>query len=197
MSGEEPASTPTGRLFVVSGPSGVGKGTLLKRLFAEIDNLIYSISATTRLPRAEELEGIHYYFYTREQFEAGIAQSFFFEHAEYNGNYYGTPADKVSLQREQGKDVILEIEVQGAMRVQAQAPDAVLIYIKPPSIDELERRLRARGTETEERILKRLETAREEEKALHRYDYVLVNDDLSVADEVLRAIVRAERKRTP
>lgn len=183
-----------GRLFVVSGPSGVGKGTLLKRLFGQVDNLVYSISATTRPPRPGEVDGVNYHFYTREQFEDEIQRGFFFEYAAYNGNLYGTPAASIRRQRDQGHDVILEIEVQGAMRVHELAPDAVLIYIKPPSREELERRLRARRTESEERIMSRLTTATYEESFLARYDYVLVNDNLDVADEVLRAIVEAERK---
>lgn len=194
MSGEGPERAPLGRLFVVSGPSGVGKGTLLKRLFARVENLVFSISATTRLPRPGEVDGVSYHFYTREQFEEGITQGFFFEHAAYNGNLYGTPADSILRQREQGLDVVLEIEVQGAMRVHELALDAVLIYIKPPSRDELERRLRSRRTESEERILSRLTTALYEESFLARYDYVVVNSDLEVASEVLCAIIEAERK---
>jgi guanylate kinase len=182
-----------GRLFVVSGPSGVGKGTLLKRLFARVENLVYSISATTREPRPGEVDGVSYHFYTREQFEEGIKGGFFFEYASYNGNLYGTPADSILRQREQGLDVVLEIEVQGAMRVHELASDATLIYIKPPSREELERRLRARRTESEERILSRLTTARYEEAFLARYDYVVVNNNLEVASEILCAIIEAER----
>ncbi len=192
MSGKD--GRQRGRLFVVSGPSGVGKGTLLKRLFARVENLVFSISATTRLPRPGEMEGVNYHFYTREQFEESIEKGFFFEYAAYNGNLYGTPADSIARQREQGRDVILEIEVQGAMRVHELAQDAVLIYIKPPSRDELERRLRTRRTESEERILSRLTTALYEESFLARYDYVLVNDNVEVASEILCAIVEAERK---
>ena len=194
MSGNGPERTPLGRLFVVSGPSGVGKGTLLKRLFARVENLVYSISATTRLPRPGEVDGISYHFYTREQFEEGIEHGFFFEYAAYNGNLYGTPADSIAQQRAQGLDVVLEIEVQGALRVQELASDAVLIYIKPPSRDELERRLRARRTESEEHILSRLTTALYEESFLSHYDYVVVNTNIEVASEVLCAIVEAERK---
>ncbi len=194
MNGSGPEGTPPGRLFVVSGPSGVGKGTLLKRLFARVENLVYSISATTRPPRPGEVDGVSYHFYTREQFEEGIERGFFFEYAAYNGNLYGTPADSIRWQREQGLDVILEIEVQGAMRVHEMASDAILIYIKPPSRDELERRLRARRTESEERILSRLTTALYEESFLARYDYVLVNSNLEVASEILCAMIEAERK---
>ncbi len=194
MSGNGTDRTPRGRLFVVSGPSGVGKGTLLKRLFARVDNLVFSISATTRPPRPGEVDGVSYHFYTREQFEAGIEQGFFFEYAAYNGNLYGTPAEGIIWQREQGWDVVLELEVQGAMRVHELASDAVLIYIKPPSRDELERRLRARRTESEERILSRLTTALYEESFLGRYDYVLVNKSVEVASEILCAVIEAERK---
>lgn len=194
MIGGEPEPALPGRLFVISGPSGVGKGTLLRRLFEQVDSLAYSISATTRLPRPGEQDGVNYHFYTREQFQAGIEQGFFFEYAEYNGQCYGTPAESVRRQRRRGLDVILEIEVNGAMQVQEMAPDAILIYIKPPSREELERRLRARKTESEERIQGRLETARYEETFLNRYHYVLVNDDLEVAVEVLCAVIRAQRK---
>ena len=194
MSGSGTEGALPGRLFVVSGPSGVGKGTLLKRLFARVENLVYSISATTRPPRPGEIDGVSYHFYTREQFEEGIERGFFFEHAAYNGDLYGTPADSILRQRRQGFDVILEIEVQGAMRVHALAPDAVLIYIKPPSREELERRLRARQTESEERVQSRLTTALYEESFLARYDYVVVNGNLDVASEVLCAIIEAERK---
>src|SRR5438874_1470422 len=124
MIGGELEPVLPGRLFVVSGPSGVGKGTLLKRLFDQVGNLVYSISATTRPPRPGEVEGVNYHFYSREQFEAGIEQGFFFEYAEYSGNCYGTPAESVRQQRRQGLDVILEIEVKGAMRVRELAPDA-------------------------------------------------------------------------
>lgn len=194
MSGSGVRRTPRGRLFVVSGPSGVGKGTLLKRLFGRVENLVFSISATTRPPRPGEIDGVSYHFYTREQFEAGIEHGFFFEYAAYNGNLYGTPAESIAQQREQGLDVILEIEVQGAMRVHELASDAVLIYIKPPSRDELERRLRSRRTESEERILSRLTTALYEESFLARYDYVIVNGNLEVASEILCAVIEAERK---
>ncbi|MCW3100328.1 MAG: guanylate kinase [Chthonomonadaceae bacterium] len=194
MSGNGTEGTPLGRLFVVSGPSGVGKGTLLKRLFARVENLVYSISATTRPPRPGEVDGVSYHFYTREQFEEGIEGGFFFEYAAYNGNLYGTPADSILQQREQGLDVVLEIEVQGAMRVHELASDAILIYIKPPSREELERRLRARRTESEERILSRLTTALYEESFLARYDYVLVNSNLDVASDILCAIIESERK---
>ena len=194
MSGNGTERTLRGRLFVVSGPSGVGKGTLLKRLFARVENLVYSISATTRPPRPGEVEGVSYHYYTREQFEAGIDQGYFFEYAAYNGHLYGTPADSIIRQREQGWDVILEIEVQGAMRVHELASDAVLIYIKPPSREELERRLRSRRTESEERILSRLTTALYEESFLGRYDYVLVNGKVEVASEILCAVIEAERK---
>ncbi len=196
MNGSGPEAILPGRLFVVSGPSGVGKGTLLKRLFARVENLVYSISATTRPPRPGEEDGVSYHFYTREQFEEGIERGFFFEYAAYNGNLYGTPADSIRRQREQGLDVVLEIEVQGAMRVHELASDAILVYIKPPSRDELERRLRARRTESEERILSRLTTALYEESFLARYDYVVVNNNLDVAGDILCAIVEAERKYT-
>ena len=173
----------------------MGKGTLLKRLFARVENLVFSISATTRPPRPGEVDGVSYHFYTREQFEEGI------ERRASSSSMPPTTAisterlpTSIAQQREQGLDVILEIEVQGAMRVHELAPDAILVYIKPPSREELERRLRARRTESEERILSRLTTALYEESFLARYDYVLVNSNLEVASEILCAIIEAERK---
>ncbi len=183
-----------GRLFVVSGPSGVGKGTLIKRLFSRLEGLALSVSATTRSPRPGEIDGVNYHFYSREQFEEGIERGYFFEYAAYNGNLYGSPAEGIVQQREAGHDVMMEIDVQGAMHVHELAPDAVLIYLKPPSLAELERRLRARRTESEERIQGRLAAALFEESFLARYNYVLVNDDLTIAEEILGAIVKAERK---
>jgi len=180
---------------VVSGPSGVGKGTLLTRLFAAEPRAVRSISATTRAPRTGERDGIDYHFLTREQFAAEIEQGWFLEHAVYGNNLYGTPAQRVQEQRACGRDVFLEIEVQGAQIVRRLVPDAVLIYIQPPSLQELERRLRYRGTETEEVIQLRLTTAFTEQEQIPLYDYLITNDDLNAAYDALRSIVIAERHR--
>lgn len=186
-----------GRLFVVSGPSGVGKGTALNLVLSRIDNIELSISATTRSPRPGELDGVAYHFFTQAQFEAAIAQKRFLEYARYNNNYYGTPRDNIQSKLDAGIDVILEIEVQGAHLVKQQLPKAVLIYIQPPSLAELERRLRERKSETEETICKRLLTAQAEQESIPFYNYLITNDRLEAAVEALCAIVTAERHRIP
>jgi guanylate kinase len=168
---------------------------LLKRLFERLSGIVHSVSATTRAPRPGEQEGVHYYFYTRERFEQEIADGFFLEYARYGDNYYGTPKVPVQKLREEGVDVVLEIEVQGAMQVRGRLPDATLIYIAPPDPAELERRLRTRGTETEEKIRTRLEIAVKEREYIPRYDYLLTNDDLDIATEILTSVVMAERHR--
>ena len=183
-----------GTLFVFSGPSGVGKGTLNSRLFAEFgDQMAFSVSATTRAPREGEIDGIHYFFISRQEFENRIANNDFLEHAEFAGNCYGTPRSYVMSLLEKGKNVLLEIEVQGAMQVMARMPECVSIFVLPPSFEELERRLRGRGTETEEKILKRLETARGELAYADRYQYQVVNGgDLEAAYQELRGIYLKE-----
>ncbi len=184
-----------GRLFVLSGPSGVGMVSLLARLFADLPRVARSVSATTRAPRPGETDGVDYHFVTRAQFEADIARDYFFEYARYGDNLYGTPRDKVDAQRAGGLDVFLEIEVQGAQIVRRLCPDAILVYVQPPSLEELERRLRQRGTETEAAIAQRLGIAQAELECLEQYDYNIVNDDLDAATDALRAIVVAERHR--
>ena len=176
-------------LFVFSGPSGVGKGTLKAKLIEEFgEEIAFSVSATTRGPREGEIDGKDYFFITRQEFEARIANQDFLEHAEFAGNLYGTPKPYVVKLLEQGKNVLLEIEVQGAMQVKASMPECVSVFILPPSEEELEHRLRGRGTETEEKVLARLETAKRELKFADRYDYRVVNNDLDTAYAELRAI---------
>lgn len=183
-----------GTLFVFSGPSGVGKGTLNAKLFAEFgDQMAFSVSATTRAPREGEIDGTHYFFITRQEFETRIANNDFLEHAQFAGNCYGTPKSYVMSLLEAGKNVLLEIEVQGAMQVMERMPECVSIFVLPPSFDELERRLRGRGTETEDKILKRLETARGELAYADKYQYKLVNGgDLEAAYQQLRSIYLKE-----
>ena len=149
-----------GNLFIVTGPSGAGKGTVLGRVMPSMEDLHYSVSATTRAPREGEEDGVNYYFLRKEQFLEMIGQGAFLEHAEYVGNYYGTPAGPVDECLNKGMDVVLEIEVQGALIVKQKRPEAKLVFIIPPSFSDLELRLRSRGTETEETIAKRLEKAR-------------------------------------
>lgn len=183
-----------GRLFVLAGPSGVGKGTLRSRALANIDDLTYSISCTTRAPRAGEREGRDYRFVSRRDFEDRIAQGLFLEHASVHGNYYGTLREDVEREIEAGRDVLLEIDVQGAGQIKEQIPDSVLIFVSPPSLEVLEQRLRQRKTETEETIRTRLENAKEEMERVSEYDYNILNDVLERAAEELRGIILGYRK---
>ena len=178
-----------GVLFVISGPSGVGKGTINQKLFAEFtDEVAFSVSATTRGPREGEIDGTHYFFITRQEFDSRVANNEFLEHAEYAGNCYGTPRSYVLDLLNKGVSVILEIDLQGAVQVKACMPESVSIFILPPSFEELENRLRGRGTETPEKIEKRLAAAKHEMEMAHTYDYRIINDDLDVAYEKLRAV---------
>ena len=178
-----------GSLFVITGPSGAGKGTVLKEVIRSLDGLYFSVSGTTRQPRVGEVDGVHYHFMTRERFEELIAGDRFLEYAQYNGNYYGTPLDPVEEQLAQGRDVILEIELQGALQVKKRLPWAQTIFIAPPSFEELERRLRGRGTETEEVIQKRLAIARQECAHMDEFRFIVINDEVDSAADRLRAIM--------
>ena len=170
-----------GQLIVITGPSGVGKGTIVKSLLSKNPQIVLSISATTRLPRNGEIDEIHYYFLSRKQFETMIEESALLEWAEYAGNYYGTPKKPVLESINEGKTIILEIEVLGARQVQKNFPSATRIFILPPSFLELEKRLRGRGNDSEEAIVKRLAKAKEEICASNEFDYQVVNDDLEKA----------------
>lgn len=180
-----------GILIVVSGFSGAGKGTLMKKLVQEYDNYALSISATTRAPRAGEENGREYFFITKEAFEQKIAEGGLIEYACYCENYYGTPKDYVEEQLEAGRDVILEIEIQGALKIRKQFPTALLLFVMPPNVQELKHRLTARGTETAEVIGKRLSRAAEEAEGIEEYDYIVVNDDLETCVEQLHEIIVA------
>ena len=182
-----------GTLFVITGPSGAGKGTVLKQVMQSLDQLYFSVSATTRAPREGEVDGVHYHFLTKERFEELIANDRFLEYARYAENYYGTPLDPVEEHLEQGHDVILEIELQGALQVKKRLPKAVLVFIAPPSFEELESRLRGRGTEAEEVILKRLDIARQECANMDEFRYIVVNDEVESAADRLRAILLSHR----
>lgn len=184
-----------GMLIVLSGPSGSGKGTIIKSLLSRRDDMVLSISMTTRLPRPGEMDGVHYYFRTREEFEQVIADDGFLEYAEYNGNYYGTPEAPIRRWLNEGKNVILEIEVQGAEKVMDHRSDLVSLFITIPSMAELERRLRDRGTETEDKIRGRLDTARYELGRSFRYQYVVLNDEVELAVERINTIIDAESMR--
>lgn len=180
-----------GILIVVSGFSGAGKGTLMKRLVEEYDGYALSISATTREPRAGEEDGKAYFFLSREQFEQKIADNALIEYAEYCGNYYGTPKDYVEKHLAAGHDVILEIEIQGALKVKKQYPTALLVFVSTPNVEELRRRLLGRGTETEEVIDKRLHRAAQEAEGIEEYDYIVINDDLETCVKELHEIIDA------
>ena len=180
-----------GILIVVSGFSGAGKGTLVKKLIEKYDNYALSISATTRQPRPGEEDGREYFFLQKEQFEKKIAENGLIEYACYCDNYYGTPREYVEHQLSDGKDVILEIEIQGALKIKQQYNDALLLFVMPPSAAELRRRLVGRGTETEEVISKRMSRAAEEAKGIEEYDYIVVNDDLETCVGQLHGIIMA------
>lgn len=185
-----------GLLFVLSGFSGSGKGTIMKNLLERYpDDYALSISATTREPRPGEADGREYFFKTVEEFEALIANDLLLEHAIYVGNYYGTPKEFVFEELGRGKDVLLEIEVQGALQVKKKYPEAVLVFVTPPSAAELRRRLENRGTETSEKIQERIGRAAEEAEVADQYDYVLINDKLEDAVEDFRKIVKTEHYR--
>lgn len=165
-----------GGLFIISGPSGVGKSTVLKKVFEKVENCMFSISATTRLPREGETDGIEYYFISREKFIEMIEKGEFLEYAEYVGNFYGTPKKPILENLANGKNVFLDIEVKGCGQVREKMPEAVSIFIAPPNIEALEERLRGRKTEGEDKIKKRLEKAMEELEFAGTYDYIVVND---------------------
>lgn len=186
----------SGILVIVSGPSGAGKSTIIGGVSERRTDLRFSVSATTRQPRPGETDGVNYYFKTRDEFQEMIRQDAFLEHAEYVGNFYGTPAAPVERDLAQGYCVILDIEVQGAMQVMEKRPDAVSIFLCPPSLEELERRLRGRGTDTEEKICQRLETARREYALANQYGYIIINDDIDTAVRELDAVITAERCRS-
>lgn len=187
----------TGLLIVISGPSGVGKGTVRRALFDIPDHdFEYSVSMTTRPPRAGEVDGEDYYFVDRETFEKRIEEGKFLEWAEFVGHYYGTPIDKVEEQLELGKEVVLEIEVEGALQVREKIKDAIFIFIVPPGRQALYDRLQSRGTESSEKIKERMKKADKEFLLAHKYDYIVVNDDVKNAADRIMAIIRAEHAKT-
>jgi guanylate kinase len=184
-----------GRLLVISGPSGTGKTTVIAKLMEIRQDLAFSVSCTTRPPRNGEQDGTDYRFLGREAFESLIKAGDFLEHAEYVGNYYGTPKEPVLEKLRQGMSVVLDIEVQGARQVKESMEEAVMVFLSPPSLTELERRLRSRGTDSEERIQGRLNTARTECRHAGDYDYIVFNDDPETAALELSAILTAEQCR--
>ncbi len=183
-----------GILIVVSGFSGVGKGTLMRELLRTYDNYALSVSMTTRKPREGEEEGVSYFFVDRETFERTIRQDGLVEYAEYCGNYYGTPKEYVERCLAQGKDVILEIEIQGALKVRERFPQALLLFVMPPDAEELRRRLAGRGTEEDAVIRRRLARAQEESKGIENYEYIIINDDLQACVQEMHAVITAARR---
>lgn len=183
-----------GILTVISGFSGAGKGTLVKALLQKYDNYALSVSMTTRRPREGERDGVEYFFTDKEHFEETIRQNGLIEYARYCDNYYGTPRDYVERQMQAGNNVILEIEIQGALKIREQFPESLLIFITPPSGEELKRRLMSRGTESSDVIAKRLARAAEESEGIEAYDYIVVNDDLDVCVEEVHRLVEASRR---
>ena len=184
-----------GLLIVISGASGTGKGTVCKELLTREPAIAYSISATSRAPREGEQDGREYYFRTREEFEAMIADGAFLEYADVYGNYYGTPLAPIEERRAAGEDILLEIDTQGALNVMERCPDGTFIFLLPPSLEELRRRITGRGTETEESLARRLAAARDEIQLGKRYRYAVLNDTVEAATDRIQTILAAERLR--
>ncbi len=182
-----------GILVVVSGFAGAGKGTIMKQLVSEYDNYALSVSATSRNPRPGEVDGVNYFFKSREEFEEMIKNDELIEHAEYVGNYYGTPKAFVERQLQEGKNVVLEIEIQGAMQIKKKFPEALLVFIMPPSAAELKRRLVGRGTETPEVIDMRMKRAIQESEGIENYDFIVVNDVVEDCTKRLNGMIEASR----
>ncbi len=184
-----------GLLIVISAPSGAGKGTIINELLGKDNNLWLSISATSRPKRTNDIEGVTYYFYDKEEFENKIKENYFLEYASYAGNYYGTPKKYIQEHLDNGQDVILEIEIQGAMQVKKLIPEALFIFIMPPSLKELKKRLIGRGTDTKETILERFKIAYQEMNEVTKYNYVVINDDILEATDKILAIIKSEKCR--
>jgi len=184
-----------GLLIIVSGPSGAGKGTICKELISRDDSIIVSVSATTRKPRAGEVDGISYHFLTKDRFEALIGENGFLEHACVYDNYYGTPKDFVIEHITAGRNVLLEIDIQGALQVKKKYPEGVFIFVLPPSMKTLKSRIEGRGSETPESLNKRLSSAYSEIELIKNYDYFIVNDTVCHATDLLQAIITAEKCR--
>ncbi len=189
-------SKNTGQIIVISAPSGAGKGTIIKKLLENNSkNRWLSVSATSRKPREGEKEGVNYYYITEEEFKKRIKEDYFLEYTNYAGNYYGTPKEYIKEKITKGIDVILEIEIEGANNIKKLIPEALFIFIMPPSLKELVRRLKGRGTETNEKIIKRFNAAYKEVNEVTKYNYVVINDEVDNAVDKIESIIKAERCR--
>ncbi|AGF55050.1 MULTISPECIES: guanylate kinase [Clostridium] len=184
-----------GLLIIISGPSGAGKGTICKSFMERNEDVVLSVSATTRSPRKGEVEGVNYYFMSKEEFKDKIKSNDFLEYAEVYDNYYGTPKSNVEEVLESGKDVILEIDIQGALKVKENTQEGVFVFILPPSMEELKQRIINRGSETQESLMKRFKSAYKEINFVSKYNYAVVNDEVELAVEKLEAIIAAEKCR--
>ena len=188
-------SKKQGQLIIISAPSGAGKGTIIKELLKLNKNLHLSISATTRAPRPGDIPNESYYFLSKEEFEQKIKEDYFLEHAKYLDNYYGTPKQNIQNKLDEGIDVILEIEIQGAMQIKDKVPEALFIFIMPPTIKELKSRLVNRKTESKEDILKRFKESYKEINTVTKYNYVVMNDEINLAADKVNSIIKAEKCR--
>lgn len=188
-------SKKQGILIVISAPSGAGKGSVISEMCKQNDNLWVSISATSRPMRSNDEEGKTYYFLSKEEFEKKIKENYFLEYTNYVGNYYGTPKQYIQEHLNKGEDVILEIEIEGAMNVRKQIPEALCVFIMPPSLKELKRRLENRGTDNKEKILERFKTAYQEINEVAKYNYVVINDQIEIAADKVLSIIKAEKCR--
>lgn len=188
-------SKQQGLLIVISAPSGAGKGTIINKMLEKNNNLWLSVSETSRPMRANDIDGITYHFCTKEEFEEKIKDDYFLEYALYANNYYGTPKKYIQEHLNKGQDVILEIEIQGAMQIKKLIPEALFIFIMPPSLNELKKRLIGRNTDTKEKILERFKIAYQEMNDVTKYNYVVVNDEIDVAADKILSIIKAERCR--